>query len=229
METKKVYPAIASVMAAMSRDGIAKSKTNKQGEGYKFRGIDDVLNALSGVLSEHQLCILPRVIKREQVERQSNAGKALFYTTMEVEFDLVSAEDGSLHTVRTCGEAMDSGDKSTNKAMSAAYKYMALQTFCIPTEGDNDADAHTHEVAARQRQELPAPTMDPSEVALFLEAFTGAANQKALQQLWTNATARANAIGDMAALDRFNEAADVRIGILKAATKAPQPTAGVAK
>src|SRR5690606_19364534 len=45
------------------------------------------------------------------------------------------------------GEAMDSADKATNKAMSAAYKYAAFQTFCIPTEGDNDADATTHEVA----------------------------------------------------------------------------------
>jgi hypothetical protein len=42
---------------------------------------------------------------------------------------------------------MDSADKATNKAMSAAYKYACLQTFCIPTEGDNDADATTHQVA----------------------------------------------------------------------------------
>ena len=41
---------------------------------------------------------------------------------------------------------MDSGDKATNKAMSAAYKYMAFQTFAIPTQGDNDADGQTHEV-----------------------------------------------------------------------------------
>jgi D-mannonate dehydratase len=42
---------------------------------------------------------------------------------------------------------MDSGDKASNKAMSAAYKYAAFQAFCIPTEGDNDADSTTHEVA----------------------------------------------------------------------------------
>ena len=69
--------------------------------------------------------------------------------TVEAEFDFVSAEDGSRHTVKTFGEAMDSGDKATNKAMSAAYKYAAFQAFSIPTEGDNDADAQTHEVAAR--------------------------------------------------------------------------------
>lgn len=46
---------------------------------------------------------------------------------------------------------MDSADKSSNKAMSAAYKYAAFQAFAIPTEGDNDADAHTHELKARPR------------------------------------------------------------------------------
>jgi hypothetical protein len=149
METKRVYAAINAITASMSKEGISKNRRNTQGQGFNFRGIDDVLNALSGLLAQHHLCILPRVISREQVERQSKQGGALFYTTVEVEFDLVSAEDGSIHTVRTCGEAMDSSDKSTNKAMSAAYKYMALQTFCIPTEADNDADAHTYEVAAK--------------------------------------------------------------------------------
>jgi hypothetical protein len=80
------------------------------------------------------------------VERESAKGGALFYITVEAEFDFVSAEDGSKHTVRTFGEAMDRGDKATNKAMSAAYKYAAFQAFAIPTEGDNDADAQTHEV-----------------------------------------------------------------------------------
>jgi hypothetical protein len=60
----------------------------------------------------------------------------------------VSAEDGSMHTAIAYGEAMDSGDKATNKAMSAAYKYACMEVFCIPTEGTPDADAETHEVAA---------------------------------------------------------------------------------
>lgn len=150
-----VYKAIAAVMADLSKEGISKDKRNQQ-QGYSFRGIDDVFNALSPLLAKHGLCILPRVLKREQVERQTLKGGALFYTTVEVEFDFVSAEDGSSHTVKTFGEAMDSADKSTNKAMSAAYKYAALQAFAIPTEGDNDADATTHEVAAK-----PIPKQEP--------------------------------------------------------------------
>ena len=143
----KVYKAINAVQLALSKVGIAKAHTNSQGAGYKFRGIDDVYNTLSPLLAEHSLCILPRMIAREVTERQSRAGGALFYVTVEAEFDFVSAEDGSKHVVRTFGEAMDSGDKATNKAMSAAYKYAAFQAFAIPTAGDNDADAQTHEVA----------------------------------------------------------------------------------
>jgi hypothetical protein len=44
------------------------------------------------------------------------------------------------------GEAMDSGDKATNKAMSAAYKYACFQAFSIPTESRDDEDHQTHEV-----------------------------------------------------------------------------------
>ncbi len=139
-----VYTAICAITEEMSKIGISKSSQNKT-QGYAFRGIDAVYGALSPLLAKHKLCILPRVIDRTVTEQQSKSGGVLFYTTLKVEFDFV-ATDGSKHTVCTVGEAMDSGDKSSNKAMSAAYKYACFQAFCIPTEGDNDADAHTHEV-----------------------------------------------------------------------------------
>jgi hypothetical protein len=162
METKEVYKGITAVTRALGRAGISKDRKNAQ-QGYNFRGIDDIYNALSSELATAQLCIIPRVVSRESVERQGRSGGALFYVTIHAEYDIVSAIDGSSHTASAYGEAMDSGDKATNKAMSAAYKYMAMQLFCIPTEGDNDADASTHEVQARgaaydrpQRQPAPA-------------------------------------------------------------------------
>jgi hypothetical protein len=158
----KVYEKIAAVTAELSKIGISKDSKN-QSQGYAFRGIDQVYGALSPLLSKHGLCILPRVTDRQVIERQNRQGTALFYVTLTVEFDFVAAEDGSKHTVITVGEAMDSGDKASNKAMSAAYKYAAFQAFCIPTEGDNDADSQTHEVAAA--------TTDPAvEAAVQLAA-----------------------------------------------------------
>jgi hypothetical protein len=158
-----VYAAIAAVMADLSREGITKDRKNAQ-QGFAFRGIDDVLNTLNPILSRHRLLMLPRVLSRSCEERATKSGGALFYTTVHAEFDLVAAEDGSKHTVATYGEAMDSGDKSTNKAMSAAYKYAAFQAFCIPTEGDNDADSITHEPAARTTAKASAaPAGKPVE------------------------------------------------------------------
>lgn len=139
-----VYARIAAVSAEIAQTGIAKNKSNAQ-QGYKFRGIDDVYNALAPVLAKHALVIIPRILSRDCTERQTQKGGVLFNVVVEAEFDFVSAVDGSKHTARTYGEAMDSGDKATNKAMSAAYKYAAFQAFCIPTEGDNDADAQTPE------------------------------------------------------------------------------------
>ena len=153
-----VYKAINRVQAALAKEGITKSRHNQQ-QNYQFRGIDDVYNVVSPLLADNQLCILPRIIKRECVERLSANKNPLFYVTVEAEFDFVSAEDGSIHTCRTFGEAMDSGDKATNKAMSAAYKYACFQAFAIPTEGDNDADATTHKLAENydQRPQHQAP------------------------------------------------------------------------
>ena len=143
----KVYQAIGKVSADMAATGIAKGRKNEQ-QGYKFRGIDEVFNALAPSLVRNGLVILPRMVGRTVTERTTQKGGVLFYVVVDAEFDFVATEDGSKHTIRTFGEAMDSGDKATNKAMSAAYKYAAFQAFCIPTEGDNDADATTHEVAA---------------------------------------------------------------------------------
>ncbi len=156
-----VYAAIAEVTGKLAKTGIGKDRKNDQ-QGYKFRGIDDVYNALSALIAEAKLCILPRVTSREITERQTQRGGVLFYVVCGIDFTLVSAVDGSMHTVHVIGEAMDSGDKATNKAMSAGYKYMAMQVFCIPTEGDNDADATTHTIKPAEKA---IPYQDQSKQA----------------------------------------------------------------
>jgi ERF superfamily len=143
-----VYQAIAETMARLAKQGISKDRKN-EAQGYAFRGIDDVYNALAPIISDVGLCILPQVKSREVIERQTRNGGTLFYVNVDVDFHFVSTKDGSSHVVSMPGEAMDSGDKATNKAMSAAFKYACLQAFCIPTEGDNDADSSTHQIAPR--------------------------------------------------------------------------------
>ncbi|EPO1082272.1 ERF family protein [Cronobacter dublinensis] len=146
MTEKLVYQAISAVAKEMAATGISKDRTNTQ-QNFKFRGIDQVYNALAPALVNHGLLILPRITERTVTERTTPKGTVLFYVVVKAEFDFVSTKDGSVHTVVTYGEAMDSGDKATNKAMSIAYKYAAFQAFCIPTEETAiDADAEVHHI-----------------------------------------------------------------------------------
>ena len=213
-QAPRVYAAIAAVTRELAREGISKSRTNSQGSGYKFRGIDDVYNALAPKLAEHGLCIIPRMVSREQVERQSKAGGALFFTTVTAEFDFVSVEDGSKHTACTIGEAQDSGDKSTNKAMSAAFKYAAFLTFCIPLEGQADADESTVEVAAA------AELLPESQVVDYIAAINDAATSDELLEVFKAAYKAARAAEDVKASQRFTAAKDARKAALVAAQMA---------
>lgn len=212
METQvpDVYRAICQVAKAMSKEGIGKDKTNSQ-QGYKFRGIDDVYNALSSVIADAGLCILPRLTERSQQERTTAKGGVLFCVTVRAEFDFVSAKDGSRHTVAMYGEGMDSADKATNKAMSAAYKYACMEVFCIPTEGMDDADAQTPEPAPRQQQ-APAPKQEPKPWATKFRTMYDALGAAAYSQILGNhGYERANEIPDQATakkiIDAMNEAA----------------------
>src|SRR5206468_6906129 len=72
-----VYKAIAAVQAQLAKEGISKGRKNVQ-QGYQFRGIDDLYNALAPVLSANGLVILPRMLARESVERTTAKGGVLF-------------------------------------------------------------------------------------------------------------------------------------------------------
>lgn len=196
--TTAVYQAINEVAAELAQMGIAKNSKNQM-QGFNFRGIDAVYNTLAPLLAKHKLCILPRCLERICVERTNAKGTALFYVTVKSDFDFVGI-DGSKHTITTYGEAMDSGDKATNKAMSAAYKYAAFQAFCIPTEETAiDADSETHEVvkatlSESQFSDLLIAINEATDVkpigAMLKSAVTQGATEKQLNELRTAATAR---------------------------------------
>jgi hypothetical protein len=199
-----VYTAITAVMAHLAKSGISKDRKNES-QGYAFRGIDDVYNALAPSLSEHGLCILPAVKNRVVTEKVNARGNTLFYVCVDVDFAFVSARDGSSHIVSVSGEAMDSGDKATNKAMSAAFKYACLQAFCIPTEGDNDADSTTHQVQAKT---APPKVAKPETAgASDLEAIKNLAEQAGVDLA---AICSAYGISDIAELPLANVAGVVK-------------------
>lgn len=141
-----IYKAIPKVAKAIG--AISKDRKNEQ-QGYRFRGIDDVLNACHGPLTDNGVFVTTEVSELTREERQNKNGGVLVFATLRMKVSFI-AEDGSSVSTTTYGEAMDSGDKATNKAMSAALKYAFFQTFTIPLENMDDADATTHDLAPRK-------------------------------------------------------------------------------
>lgn len=142
----KIYEAICGVMADIG--AVGKNKKNQQ-QGFMFRGIDDVMNALAPALVKNKVFIVPEITNEEREERQTQKGGVLFYVRLHITYRFYTT-DGSFVEAKVIGEAMDSGDKATNKAMSIAYKYAAFQVFNIPTEEMKDPDAEVHDVAPQQ-------------------------------------------------------------------------------
>lgn len=143
-----IFQAIPAVMADIK--AIAKNNQNTM-QHYKFRGIDDMYNELHDVLAKHGVFTVPEVLEDREVYGESRSGSVMVTRVLKVKYTIY-ASDGSFITAVIQGEAMDSSDKASNKAIAAAHKYLLIQLFAIPTE-DNAADADMESPEMKKRQE----------------------------------------------------------------------------
>lgn len=145
-----IFETIAAVMADIG--AVGKTSRNQQ-QGFMFRGIDAVMNALAPALTKNKCFVVPEILEQIREERQSTKGNMLIYSICKIKYTFY-AEDGSCVSAIVIGEGMDSGDKATNKAMSIAFKYACFQVFCIPTEEmQDDPDKECHEVKKKEQPE----------------------------------------------------------------------------
>lgn len=152
-----IYESITAIMGEGYT--ITKDKKNQQ-QGFKYRGIDDVMNTFFPLLSKHKVFCVPEVLEFTREERQTNKGGNLIYSILKTKYTFY-AEDGSSVSAVVIGEGMDSGDKASNKALAIGMKYAMFQVFCIPTEEMIDPDATTPEpsVPKHEKQKI-----DPAQL-----------------------------------------------------------------
>ena len=143
-----IYESITSIM--QESYAIAKDKKNQQ-QGFKYRGIDDVMNTFQPLLSKHKVFVVPEVLERHREERTGKTGGNLIYSILTIRYTFY-AEDGSSVSAVVIGEGMDSGDKASNKALAIGMKYAMFQVFCIPTEEMIDPDATTPEPSVPKKE-----------------------------------------------------------------------------
>lgn len=140
MSDELIYAALAAVMADC--DHVAKRDKNTH-QGFMFRGIDAVVNAVGPVLRKHKVVVVPDVEIVTYDVVQTSTGKPATACRVVVAYHFI-ATDGSRVTAKAAGEAWDSGDKATPKAMSVAFRTALLQALTLPTD-EPDPDASTYE------------------------------------------------------------------------------------
>ena len=163
-DTPLIYSLMSRVMADIG--AVGKNQTNAF-DKYKFRGIDDVYNAVQPAMVKHGVFCVPEVVEQHVNQVQTSQGKPAMQVILRVQHTFY-APDGSSVSAITLGEAMDRGDKAGNKAMSAAFKYALFETFCIPTEEDKDTENHSPEVGAQIKTPQPTYTGGASDALINL-------------------------------------------------------------
>jgi hypothetical protein len=156
-----IHEAMVTVLRDVS--AVAKDQVNSA-QGFKFRGVDDIVNAVGPALRKAGVFVVPSVVdtRVEDLTPQNLDGRMVsrFKTSvtrcvLTVDYMFV-AGDGSSITSRVTAESVDSGDKAVAKAWSVAYRTVLWQTFVIPT-GDRDPDHDTFEPGHVQEAKKPRP------------------------------------------------------------------------
>lgn len=143
---------------------IGKERQADMGTGgkFKFRGIDEAMDAVGHAMREVGVILSTEVLKDETstvpVTKKGNGQNGPYESTIlwttsktTMRYTFVDPEDGSTHAIEMVGEGRDASDKSTSKAGSMAFKYALLQALCIPVTGLDDSDASPPQVMENER------------------------------------------------------------------------------
>lgn len=141
-----VHQAIAAVINAMP--AVGKDGEMLDGPRYRYRTIEAIKAGLKPLLGRHGVHYAPHHLV-SVVDDTVPVGSrgAVWQRTRLVVLWRVFGPAGGYIEVQTRGEGVDSSDKGSNKAMTAAEKQMLLTVFAI-ADGTDDPDHDRPEIDA---------------------------------------------------------------------------------
>jgi len=148
-EKPMIYSSMAKILAEV--DSVSKGKTSVGKFSFKYRGIDDVFNALHSAFAAHGVFMTQELLEHstEVIEGRGLHHIAKYRFTFW-------AIDGSSVSCITGGECIENGDKGLGKTASYALKTCLLQTFLIPTEDDSkDPDSTNQPLPQNFKRQEP--------------------------------------------------------------------------
>lgn len=149
-----IAQALNEVMKAV---GAISKKDKNTAQGFNFRGIDSVVNAVSPALQRFGVVVVPSVEDYEYATVEIGRNRtAMGHVRVKVTYTFIGPMGDAIKAT-VVGEAMDAGDKATAKAMSVAFRTALLQSLSLPTD-EADPDASSYE------RSLPTDVLAPSAV-----------------------------------------------------------------
>lgn len=131
---KNIHEAINAVMQEVGYVQKQSSDTLK----YTYTGEASLIEAIRPSMVRHGLYMyLYHIEKIYRDAYTTKSGTAMVNTLEHCTFRMTHIS-GEFIEVNVTGEGADSGDKSSNKALTGAFKYALRQTFCIETGDDPD-------------------------------------------------------------------------------------------
>lgn len=139
--TKNIHQRIAAITAAVG--SIKKGGQNKE-QNYAYIEYDDVTAALRSLMLDHGITVLQDIKPegRHVTEVTSKYGAKGLHLLVDYIFTVTNMDDPSDRLVFNWnGEAIDYGDKATNKAATGAEKYFLMKLFKIGSKDDPDRES----------------------------------------------------------------------------------------
>jgi len=157
---------------------------------FKFRGIDQVMNALAGPMRTHGTFVIPEILDARYEASQDGRFTSARLT---VRFTLYGPNGDSI-AGSSQGEAKDTYDKATSKAMAMAFKYFLFYAGMIPLDASSIEDGERHSepqpspTPVRTQQHTVSTNFNPQDLAnKAIEAFNKA-DDETLQQIYQSST-----------------------------------------
>ena len=141
---KNLTEAVIEVMGEM--ESLPKDGVNSF-QNYNYTTEAMVANTIRPLLVKNGLAMIPHNISVTDSQPTGKFNKSIISATY-----LLLHKSGESVTVTVPGEGMDSLDKSTTKALTAAFKYALLQMFCVGRGDDADAGMPDRQVNDEPRQ-----------------------------------------------------------------------------
>ena len=173
-----------SLLEVMKEVGAVGKNDRNASQGFAFRGIDAVINAVSPAFQKHKVIVVPTVLEKVTKEIESSKGKAVTHVELKVAYTFYGSE-GDFISATVYSEAMDYGDKATAKAMSVALRTALLQTLALPTD-EPDPDSQSYErgpVKTANPERTKSVAATPEQTAMAVEALEQVKDIESMDEL----------------------------------------------